>query len=61
MQFCTPRAGNPGNVLLTSRNPLKYFYQCVYLNILKIQKNGLNWVTYARRTKVGLTPSKIVA
>ena len=25
---CTPRAGNPGNVLLTSRNPTKYFYQC---------------------------------
>ena len=27
-QFCTPREGNPGNVLLTSRNRLKYFYQC---------------------------------
>ena len=22
-QLCTPRAGNPGNVLLTSRNPPK--------------------------------------
>ena len=27
-QFCTPREGNPGNVLLTSRICLKYFYQC---------------------------------
>ena len=27
-QICTPTAGNPGNVLLTSRNPPKYFYQC---------------------------------
>ena len=26
-QFCTPRAGKPGNVLLTSRIRLKYFYQ----------------------------------
>ena len=25
--FGTPKAGNPGNVLLTSRIPLKYFYQ----------------------------------
>ena len=28
MKFCTPREGNPGNVLLTRRNPPKYFYQC---------------------------------
>ena len=28
-RLSTPRAGNPGNVLLTSRNPQKYFYQCV--------------------------------
>ena len=27
-QFCSPRAGNPENVLLTSRNRQKYFYQC---------------------------------
>ena len=27
---CTPRAGNPGNVLLTSRNPIRYFYQWLY-------------------------------
>ena len=27
-QFCSPRAGNPGNVLLTSRNRQEYFYQC---------------------------------
>ena len=27
-QFCTLREGNPGNVLLTSRIRLKYFYQC---------------------------------
>ena len=26
-QFCSPREGNPGNMLLTSRNRLKYFYQ----------------------------------
>ena len=26
-QFFTPREGNPGNVLLTSRICLKYFYQ----------------------------------
>ena len=25
--MCTPRAGNPGNVLLTCRNPPKYTYQ----------------------------------
>ena len=24
-----PREGNPGNILLTSRNLLKYFYQCM--------------------------------
>ena len=29
-QICTPRAENPGNVLLTSRNHLKYFYQCTW-------------------------------
>ena len=28
MKFCTPREGNPGNVLLIRRNPPKYFYQC---------------------------------
>ena len=27
MQFCTPRAGNPENVLLISRNCQKYFHQ----------------------------------
>ena len=27
----TPREGNPGNVLLTSRIRLKYFYQCSFL------------------------------
>ena len=26
-QLCAPRKGNPGNVLLTSRNRLKHFYQ----------------------------------
>ena len=26
-QLCSPRAENPGNILLTSRNPLKYFHQ----------------------------------
>ena len=26
-QTGSPRAGNPGNVLLTSKNSLKYFYQ----------------------------------
>ena len=29
-QFCTPREGNPENVLLISRNCLKYFYQRMY-------------------------------
>ena len=29
-QFCSTRAGNLGNVLLTSRNCQKYFYQCGY-------------------------------
>ena len=33
-QFCTPRAGNLGYVLLTSRIRLKYFYQCVFLQTL---------------------------
>ena len=28
-QFFTPREGNPGNVLLTSRIPLQYLYQCM--------------------------------
>ena len=28
MKFCTPREGNPGNVLLARRNPPKYFYSC---------------------------------
>ena len=28
MKFYTPRESNPGNVLLTRRNPPKYFYQC---------------------------------
>ena len=27
-RFCTPTAGNLRNVLLTSRKPPKYFYQC---------------------------------
>ena len=27
-KFCTPREGNPGNVLLTSRNRIEYLYQC---------------------------------
>ena len=28
-QLFTPREGNPGNVLLTSRIRLQYFYQCL--------------------------------
>ena len=35
-QFCTPRAGNPGNVLLTSKNPPMYFYQCSPVNSAKL-------------------------
>ena len=31
MKFCTSSEGNPGNVLLTRRNPPKYFYQCMYI------------------------------
>ena len=27
-QFCTPREGNPGIILLTSRICPNYFYQC---------------------------------
>ena len=27
-QFYSPRAGNVGNVLLTTRNPQNHFYQC---------------------------------
>ena len=27
-QFCSPREGNPGNMLLTSWNRQNYFYQC---------------------------------
>ena len=30
--MCTPREENPKNVLLTSRNHLKYFYQCIVVN-----------------------------
>ena len=30
LQFCTPRAWNPGNVLLTSRNPQNYFFQWIH-------------------------------
>ena len=33
-QFCTPREGNPGNVLQTSKNLPKYFYQCECLTVL---------------------------
>ena len=42
--ICTPREGNPGNVLLTMRNPPKYFYQCAYIaNVLigNLTKGGL--------------------
>ena len=27
-ELCTPREGNSGHILLTSRNRLKHFYQC---------------------------------
>ena len=42
-QFCYPRAQNPGNVLLTSRNPPKYFHQCSNIidAILFIQKKRI--------------------
>ena len=52
-QFCTQREGYLGNVLLTSRNHLEYFYQCfnhgglttilecVFPNNNKIQPNKL--------------------
>ena len=33
-QFCSPRVGNPGNVLLTSRNLQKYFYQWYYNTVV---------------------------
>ena len=33
MQFCTPREGNPGNVLLTCWNLLKYSYQCIWSRV----------------------------
>ena len=38
-QFCIPREGNPGNVLLTSRNSLKYFYQCLYWESCQIVRH----------------------
>ena len=44
MFFNLPRAGNPGNVLLTSRNPPKYFYQCLFLVGFKHLKSMCNGV-----------------
>ena len=41
-QFCTPREGNPGSVLLIIRICLKYFYQCT------IFKNTVCWESYFR-------------
>ena len=32
-QFCSTRAGNLGNVLLTSRNCQTYFYQCTFTTL----------------------------
>ena len=32
-QFFFPRGGNPGNVLLISRNRQKYFYHQIYRSI----------------------------
>ena len=38
-QFFSPTAGNLGNVLLTSRNPPKYFYQCTHCSRNIQEKN----------------------
>ena len=40
-QFCNPRAGNPGYVLLTSRIHLKYFYQCKLMEIALQSKHSV--------------------
>ena len=42
--FSTPRAGNPGNVLLTTRNPPKFFYQCTHC-----QENNVRSALYRLR------------
>ena len=44
MKFCTPRVGNPGNVLLTRRNPPKYLFISVnktktWILFLQIDEN----------------------
>ena len=36
--------GNPGNVLLTSRICLKYFYQCMYIHFQSSKLNGLGFI-----------------
>ena len=53
MQFSTPRKSNPGNVLLTSRNPQNYFYQWyfqilpkkLFFQNIKIKLNSRIWMT----------------
>ena len=53
--MCTPRAGNPGNVLLPSRNPPKYFYQW-YITEVVLQKYlirlALKFIHNKKETKV---------
>ena len=52
MQFCFPRAGIQGNVLLTSKNRPKYFYQCTVKDV---------WNMYvSRRELKGLKNKRIV-
>ena len=41
MQCSTPRKSNPGNILLTSKNPQNYFYQCRYRKVESIKVSRL--------------------
>ena len=45
-QFCSTRVGNSGNVLLTSRNRPKYFYQCIFFVFGLLCQNSVSkpWV-----------------
>ena len=53
-QFSTPRKSNPGNVLLTSRNPQNYFYQCKCKNSRKEsdKESSAGWVNSPPHTLV---------
>ena len=61
MKFCTHRAGNPGNVLLTRRNPPKYLYQCILQGLTGIYITHLGMKVFVKSHLIYLIQMRLYA